>query len=114
EAASVAVRRNHLAAIGAAQGLPDWQANRILDEPNMSIAEQRLNPAGMFAARGDVQRKPTPQRVCLVTVGEPPSAFGLAIVRHPAMVVEAVARSPVVPLATPRHLKAGRSRCDAH
>ena len=75
--------------------LPDGQIDRVLDELDMAIAEERVQPAGVAAPGGDVEREILPVRGRLVAVRQAAAAVISLIVRRAAVVVHAVAGGPV-------------------
>ena len=101
---SVAVRGNHLAAIGASQRLPV----RRLTESLMNAHGRRRTAIGRRrdACSGRSRSATASSRgVGLVAMGQAAAAVDLAIVGRPAMVVQAVPRCPIMPFAAPGHLE---------
>ena len=95
-------RRRRSPAVAAADRLPGGDVDRVLDELHAAVAEQRVDPAGVPAPRGDVQREVAPGRVRRGAVRQAAPAVGLLVVGRPAVVVHAVARRPDSSSSTPR------------
>jgi hypothetical protein len=63
--------------------LPDWNSDRILGKLHVAIAHEGIHARGMLTARSNVERKPVPDRISPVAVGNASSAVRLLVVRNP-------------------------------
>ena len=81
---SVGIGADDLAPVAAPEPLPGRDVDRVLDELDVSVAEQRVDAPGVVAPGRDVQRQVVPVRVRLVAVRQPTPAVVLLVVRRPA------------------------------
>src|SRR5208337_5035853 len=94
---SVAVGRNDLATGDGPQRLPGCEVDRILDELDVSVGQEGVEPSGMHASCRNIERQPAPEGVGTVAVRQAAPAIGEWIIGPTPVVVHAVSRRPEMP-----------------
>src|SRR5271165_7167673 len=79
------------------QRLPGCEVDRVLDELDVSIGQEGVDPSGMRASCRNIERQQAPEGGGAVAVRQAAPAIGEWIIGDPPVVVHAVSRRPVMP-----------------